>query len=68
MLWSAMKSGLSVDRCVLVDRAKRTGASGTRLKESININQGLLTLGKVRRLSSHHVDPQLQLHMTCQVP
>jgi hypothetical protein len=53
---------------VLVDRAKRTGASGTRLKESININQGLLTLGKVRRLSSHHVNPQLQLHMTCQVP
>lgn len=31
------------------ERAKRTGASGTRLKESVGINQGLMTLGKVIR-------------------
>ena len=29
------------------ERAKRTGAEGARLKEGININQGLMTLGKV---------------------
>ena len=31
------------------ERAKRTGALGTRLKESVGINQGLLSLGKVIR-------------------
>jgi kinesin family protein 4/21/27 len=31
------------------ERAKRTGAAGTRLKESVGINQGLLSLGKVIR-------------------
>lgn len=31
------------------ERAKRTGAVGTRLKESVGINQGLLSLGKVIR-------------------
>jgi len=38
------------------ERAKRTGASGTRLKESVGINQGLLSLGKVIRAltSSSH--------------
>ena len=29
------------------ERAKRTGAGGLRLKESVGINQGLLALGKV---------------------
>ena len=29
------------------ERAKRTGATGGRLKESAGINQGLMTLGKV---------------------
>ncbi len=28
---------------------KRTGAGGVRLKESVGINQGLLSLGKVIR-------------------
>eukprot|EP00602_Paraphysomonas_sp_CaronLab_P010215 CAMPEP_0185018700 /NCGR_PEP_ID=MMETSP1103-20130426/1368_1 /TAXON_ID=36769 /ORGANISM="Paraphysomonas bandaiensis, Strain Caron Lab Isolate" /LENGTH=1198 /DNA_ID=CAMNT_0027548619 /DNA_START=161 /DNA_END=3757 /DNA_ORIENTATION=- len=31
------------------ERAKRTGAVGVRLKESVGINQGLLSLGKVIR-------------------
>jgi hypothetical protein len=31
------------------ERAKRTGAGGVRLKESVGINQGLLSLGKVIR-------------------
>lgn len=31
------------------ERAKRTGAEGVRLKESVGINQGLLALGKVIR-------------------
>ena len=31
------------------ERAKRTGAEGLRLKESVGINQGLLALGKVIR-------------------
>lgn len=31
------------------ERAKKTGASGVRLKESVGINQGLLSLGKVIR-------------------
>lgn len=31
------------------ERAKKTGASGQRLKESVGINQGLLSLGKVIR-------------------
>lgn len=31
------------------ERAKRTGAGGLRLKESVGINQGLLALGKVIR-------------------
>eukprot|EP01038_Epipyxis_sp_PR26KG_P003995 gene3995-5720_t len=31
------------------ERAKKTGAVGTRLKESVGINQGLLSLGKVIR-------------------
>ncbi|GMH79136.1 hypothetical protein TL16_g08043 [Triparma laevis f. inornata] len=34
------------------ERAKRTGANGARLKESVNINQGLLSLGKVIRALS----------------
>mmetsp|Transcript_20322 Transcript_20322/g.40662 ORF Transcript_20322/g.40662 Transcript_20322/m.40662 type:complete len:599 (-) Transcript_20322:63-1859(-) len=34
------------------ERAKRTGAKGERLKESMNINQGLLCLGKVIRALS----------------
>ena len=34
------------------ERAKRTGARGERLKESVNINQGLLSLGKVIRALS----------------
>ena len=29
------------------ERAKRTGATGQRLKEGININRGLLALGNV---------------------
>jgi hypothetical protein len=29
------------------ERLKRTGAEGQRLKEGININQGLLALGNV---------------------
>jgi kinesin family protein 4/21/27 len=44
------------------ERAKRTGAEGARLKEGININQGLMTLGKVisalsdeKRSASQHV-------------
>ena len=31
------------------ERAKRTGAGGLRLKESVGINQGLLALGKVAK-------------------
>lgn len=31
------------------ERAKRTGAIGIRLKESVGINQGLLALGNVIR-------------------
>mmetsp|Transcript_1159 Transcript_1159/g.1881 ORF Transcript_1159/g.1881 Transcript_1159/m.1881 type:complete len:1768 (-) Transcript_1159:205-5508(-) len=34
------------------ERAKRTGAVGVRLKESVGINQGLLALGKVIRALS----------------
>lgn len=38
------------------ERAKRTGALGTRLKESVGINQGLLSLGKViRALTSNPI-------------
>jgi hypothetical protein len=38
------------------ERAKKTGASGTRFKESVGINQGLLSLGKViRALTSNPV-------------
>lgn len=38
------------------ERAKKTGASGTRFKESVGINQGLLSLGKViRALTSHPI-------------
>ena len=36
------------------ERAKRTGASGARLKESVGINQGLMTLGKVIRALTQH--------------
>lgn len=38
--------------CKGCERAKRTGASGVRLKESVGINQGLLALGKVIRALS----------------
>lgn len=31
------------------ERAKRTGATGVRLKESVGINQGLMALGRVIR-------------------
>ena len=37
------------------ERAKRTGAEGVRLKESVGINQGLLALGKVIRALTTHV-------------
>ncbi len=38
------------------ERAKKTGASGTRFKESVGINQGLLSLGKViRALTSNPI-------------
>eukprot|EP01045_Picozoa_sp_COSAG04_P029016 COSAG04_NODE_4658_length_1962_cov_12.937735_2_plen_139_part_00 len=48
------------------ERAKRTGAEGSRLKEGININQGLMTLGKVisalsdEKLSKGHVPYRAQ--------
>jgi len=42
------------------ERAKRTGAAGERLKESININSGLLALGNVISALS---DPRPNLHI-----
>ena len=37
------------------ERAKRTGAVGVRLKESVGINQGLMSLGKVIRTLTSNI-------------
>ncbi len=46
---SFIQSKISLVDLAGSERAKRTGATGTRLKESVGINQGLLSLGKVIR-------------------
>eukprot|EP00760_Papus_ankaliazontas_P004186 PhM_4_TR11704/c0_g1_i1/m.85961/K10395/KIF4_21_27; kinesin family member 4/21/27 len=46
------------------ERVKRTGASGARLKESININSGLLILGNViAALCEQQENPTKKIHV-----
>eukprot|EP01035_Chromulina_nebulosa_P019789 gene19789-25730_t len=46
---SFLQSKLHIVDLAGSERVKRTGANGLRLKESVGINQGLLSLGKVIR-------------------
>lgn len=56
---SYMQSKLHIVDLAGSERAKKTGAGGLRLKESVGINQGLLALGKViRALTTNNLPSQ----------